>query len=63
MFHGIEHIQVFKGIVVYRAGPSLDKGSLNNYDSPFKSENIRLKGSDRQSEVVELSMQYCAQIL
>ena len=25
--------------------------------------DLRLKGSDRQSEVVELSMQYCAQIL
>ena len=23
---------------------------------------VRIKGSDRQSEVVELSMQYCAQI-
>ena len=26
-------------------------------------EKVEFKGSDRQSEVVELSMQYCAQIL
>ena len=28
-----------------------------------KLKTLFIKGSDRQSEVVELSMQYCAQIL
>ena len=29
----------------------------------FEVREITIKGSERQSEVVELSMQYCAQIL
>ena len=39
------------------------KTALSYHSSPASVVLHTFKGSDRQSEVVELSMQYCAQIL